>query len=121
MLLITWVTSTLVYENNFQYEDYAFKFFIYHDIRVVHSQEGWTPLHLAIQGRSRDIAKVLLVNGADKNRRNKVNFYAIKELLMADYTRLSLCKLTLCEDSHLCNLEGLNLDLCLISIYEKFP
>ncbi|KAL7232492.1 hypothetical protein ACSBR2_010501 [Camellia fascicularis] len=35
------------------------------------SQEGWTPLHIAIQTRNRDIAKVLLVNGADKTRRNK--------------------------------------------------
>lgn len=30
-------------------------------------------MHIAIQSRNRYIAKVLLVNGADKNRRNKVN------------------------------------------------
>jgi len=36
-------------------------------------QEGWTPLHIAVQSRNRDIAKVLLVNGADKTRRTKVN------------------------------------------------
>lgn len=35
-------------------------------------QEGWTPLHVAIQSRNRDIAKILLVNGADKTRKNKV-------------------------------------------------
>jgi len=35
-------------------------------------QDGWTPLHVAMQSRSRDIAKVLLVNGADKTRKNKV-------------------------------------------------
>jgi ankyrin repeat protein len=35
-------------------------------------QDGWTPLHLAIQSRNRDIAKILLVNGADKTRRTKV-------------------------------------------------
>lgn len=35
-------------------------------------QDGWTPLHIAVQSRNRDIAKILLVNGADKSRRNKV-------------------------------------------------
>lgn len=35
-------------------------------------QDGWTPLHVAMQTRCRDIAKVLLINGADKTRRNKV-------------------------------------------------
>ncbi|RZB50650.1 Ankyrin repeat domain-containing protein EMB506, chloroplastic isoform B [Glycine soja] len=38
----------------------------------VEDNEGWTPLHVAIQSRNRDIAKILLVNGADKNRKNKV-------------------------------------------------
>ncbi|KAK9104656.1 hypothetical protein Scep_021500 [Stephania cephalantha] len=38
---------------------------------LIKYQEGWTPLHLSIQSRCRDIAKVLLVNGADKTRRNK--------------------------------------------------
>ncbi|KAG5584121.1 hypothetical protein H5410_044555 [Solanum commersonii] len=32
---------------------------------------GWRPLHVAMQSRNRDIAKVLLVNGADKYRKNK--------------------------------------------------
>lgn len=40
-------------------------------------QEGWTPLHVAIQSRNRDIAKILLVNGADKTRRNKVTLLYI--------------------------------------------
>lgn len=40
-------------------------------------QEGWTPLHVAIQSRNRDIAKILLVNGADKTRRNKVSLLYI--------------------------------------------
>ena len=35
-------------------------------------QEGWTALHIAIQSRNRDIAKILLVNGADKTRKTKV-------------------------------------------------
>ncbi|EEC66695.1 hypothetical protein OsI_33014 [Oryza sativa Indica Group] len=33
--------------------------------------DGWTPLHLAIQSRNRDITMILLVNGADETRRNK--------------------------------------------------
>jgi len=33
--------------------------------------EGWTPLHLAVQSRTRDVAKILLVNGADKTIKNK--------------------------------------------------
>lgn len=35
-------------------------------------QEGWTPLHIAVQSRNRDITKILLTNGADKTRRTKV-------------------------------------------------
>lgn len=42
---------------------------------LIINQEGWTPLHLAIQSRSREIAKVLLVNGADATRRNKVKCF----------------------------------------------
>lgn len=72
------------------------------------SQEGWTPLHVAIQSRNRDIAKLLLVNGADKNITNKVSiyehinsipfFYCLREI-KAKYeneefsgTRLEICK-----------------------------
>lgn len=32
-------------------------------------------MHIAVQSRNRDIAKVLLVNGADKTRRTKVNVF----------------------------------------------
>lgn len=39
------------------------------------SQEGWTALHVAVQSRNRNIVKVLLINGADKSRRNKVIIY----------------------------------------------
>jgi ankyrin repeat protein len=35
-------------------------------------QDGWTPLHVAVQSRNRDIAKILLVNGADQTRRTNV-------------------------------------------------
>lgn len=41
----------------------------------LHWQDGWTPLHISIQTRNRDIVKVLLVNGADKTRKNKVKPY----------------------------------------------
>ncbi|CAI9102440.1 OLC1v1000714C2 [Oldenlandia corymbosa var. corymbosa] len=37
--------------------------------------EGWTPLHVAVQSRNRDITKILLVNGADKTRKNKVRYH----------------------------------------------
>lgn len=40
------------------------------DVNVV-DNEAWTPLHIAIQSRNRDIAKVLLINGADKSRKTK--------------------------------------------------
>lgn len=36
-------------------------------------QDGWTPLHLAVQARRTDIVTLLLLRGADKTIRNKVN------------------------------------------------
>uniref|UniRef100_A0A0E0JGK5 Uncharacterized protein n=1 Tax=Oryza punctata TaxID=4537 RepID=A0A0E0JGK5_ORYPU len=41
------------------------------DVNVA-DNDGWTPLHLAIQSRNRDIAMILLVNVADKTRRIKL-------------------------------------------------
>lgn len=51
---------------------FSFKHFLEHFL-----QEGWTALHVAVQSRNRDIVKVLLVNGADKNRRNKVTLITV--------------------------------------------
>ncbi|CAN1311785.1 Ankyrin repeat domain-containing protein EMB506, chloroplastic [Linum perenne] len=51
------------------------------DVNVT-DEEGWTPLHIAVQSRNRDIAKVLLVNGADETRRNKVLF--VQEQIVVD-------------------------------------
>lgn len=36
-------------------------------------QDGWTPLHLAVQARRTDIVKLLLIKGADKTLKNQVN------------------------------------------------
>lgn len=36
-------------------------------------QDGWTPLHLAVQSRRTDIVKLLLIKGADKTLKNRVN------------------------------------------------
>lgn len=36
-------------------------------------QDGWTPLHLAVQARRTDIVKLLLIKGADKTLKNRVN------------------------------------------------
>ncbi|KVH92756.1 Ankyrin repeat-containing protein, partial [Cynara cardunculus var. scolymus] len=44
---------------------------VFPSVKYSSLQEGWTPLHVAMQSRSRDIAKVLLVNGADKTRRTE--------------------------------------------------
>lgn len=46
-------------------------------LQLIISQEGWTPLHVAIQSRNRDIAKILLVNGVDRLTKNKVNLLYI--------------------------------------------
>lgn len=46
-------------------------------LQIIIFQEGWTPLHVAIQSRNRDIAKILLGNGADKTIKNKVTLLDI--------------------------------------------
>lgn len=52
-----------------QYNSFEFQSI---SVFVTFIQEGWTPLHVAVQARNRDIAKLLLVNGADKTMMNKV-------------------------------------------------
>uniref|UniRef100_A0A0E0QXB8 Uncharacterized protein n=1 Tax=Oryza rufipogon TaxID=4529 RepID=A0A0E0QXB8_ORYRU len=47
------------------------------------SQDGWTPLHLAIQSRNRDITMILLVNGADETRRNKMPAFSNYAIIVA--------------------------------------
>lgn len=49
-------------------------------LQLIIFQEGWTPLHVAIQSRNRDIAKILLVNGADKTVKNKVILLSIHQI-----------------------------------------
>ena len=50
------------------------KLLIKHDVDVnLADNEGWTPLHLAVQSRTRDVAKILLVNGADKTIKISLN------------------------------------------------
>ncbi|XWS40789.1 hypothetical protein CRYUN_Cryun17cG0025600 [Craigia yunnanensis] len=50
------------------------KLLLKYDVDVnIADRDGWTPLHIAVQSRNRDIAKVLLINGADKTRKNKVS------------------------------------------------
>jgi ankyrin repeat protein len=36
-------------------------------------QDGWTPLHLAVQAQRTDVVRLLLIKGADKTLKNKVN------------------------------------------------
>jgi ankyrin repeat protein len=50
-------------------------------------QDGWTPLHVAVQSRNRDIAKILLVNGADQTRRTNVWTFGqcFEPLIIASY------------------------------------
>uniref|UniRef100_I1QT95 Uncharacterized protein n=1 Tax=Oryza glaberrima TaxID=4538 RepID=I1QT95_ORYGL len=50
--------------------------------------DGWTPLHLAIQSRNRDITMILLVNGADETRRNKELSLAVTDVLTCAYAVL---------------------------------
>lgn len=74
-LLIKYKVDVNVADNvsivfKFSYGQYLVDYLLYEFF----FQEGWTPLHVAIQSRNRFIAKVLLVNGADKNRRTKVTF-----------------------------------------------
>lgn len=34
-------------------------------------QDGWTPLHLAVQARRTDVVRLLLIKGANKTLKNK--------------------------------------------------
>ena len=55
-------------------------------------QDGWTPLHVAVQSRNRDIAKILLVNGADQTRRTNVypfGFTVPGPMIIAPYALIS--------------------------------
>jgi len=36
-------------------------------------QDGWTPLHVAVQARRSDIVKLLLIKGADIEVKNKAS------------------------------------------------
>lgn len=38
-------------------------------------QDGWTPLHLAVQTQRTDLVRLLLIKGADKTLKNKVIVY----------------------------------------------
>ena len=50
------------------------KLLIKHDVDVnLADNEGWTPLHLAVQSKTRDVARILLVNGADKTIKISLN------------------------------------------------
>lgn len=37
-------------------------------------QDGWTPLHLAVQTKRTDIVRLLLIKGADRFLKNRVKF-----------------------------------------------
>lgn len=56
-------------------------------------QEGWTPLHLAVQSGQLDVIKLLVNRGADTNIRNKVTpslYSDIVLLVMHEILYLSL-------------------------------
>lgn len=55
-------------------------------------QEGWTPLHISMQSRNRDIAKILLVNGADKTRTTKVSWQILQQYVdeLVTYQKVAL-------------------------------
>lgn len=36
-------------------------------------QDGWTPLHVAVQARRSDIVKLLVIKGADTEVKNKAS------------------------------------------------
>lgn len=38
-------------------------------------QDGWTPLHLAVQSRRTDVVRLLLIKGADKTIKNQVDVF----------------------------------------------
>ena len=67
----------------------CFTFFLKHagdvfeNALVFHFQDGWTPLHLAVQTRRTDLVRLLLIKGADKTLKSRVNMH---EFLCTSFT-----------------------------------
>jgi ankyrin repeat protein len=47
-------------------------------------QEGWTPLHIAVQSGRLDVIKLLLSRGADTSIKNKVYSLTLTDLFMLE-------------------------------------
>lgn len=45
-------------------------------------QDGWTPLHVAVQAQRTDIIKLLLIKGADRTLKNQVNICWFQGILL---------------------------------------
>ena len=48
---------------------------VFENALVFHFQDGWTPLHLAVQTRRTDLVRLLLIKGADRTLKNQVNMH----------------------------------------------
>lgn len=50
-------------------------------------QDGWTPLHLAVQSRRTDVVRLLLIKGADKTIKNQVDLieYVILHRIFSEF------------------------------------
>lgn len=55
------------------------------NILICTFQDGWTPLHLAVQARRTDIVKLLLIKGADKTLKNQVRINQLKSTFLIIY------------------------------------
>lgn len=49
-------------------------------------QDGWTPLHVAVQARRSDVVKLLLIKGADIEVKNKASSRVFPYLVWKAYT-----------------------------------
>ena len=78
---------------------------------MIFLKDGWTPLHLAVQTKRTDIVRLLLIKGADRTLKNRVNLPTYAFFIIA-YSKMHcsigcswFCSGIFCKDCSLNHLQ----------------